>query len=547
MLRTTVPFALAVSLVASVAAAQNALDPGRSSGRQGDRTSANPASRQGNALDANLLRGSGGANSAQPQENFAARNLIVTGNVAGGRGFRGSVGYTAPTDFRGVTGSDATFRFRADSVLTSPVFLSGTRMGDRFQLAQQFGVLSYRRDTTPDDPAASSGQVPGLFRLDRATAQMSAARMLEASAEPIGFAIGLDRNRRQVEFTASPAQGLRMRPLDDPLAGAPMSSFERARAREDIALGRLDPRHPIRAFESPLSEADRTRNASMLRPSLADSLRIEGIVVGDRIGSDPASPSRSAYDDIVRRVVSQFGEDPSIRIDADPKSLERARRELGTVREALTGRRPAQRSDSTSAPLPDPTQTSPAAEPAQPTEAQQLSEMMLEAARGLRHGTQVRDLTPGERARVDELVRDAQLELERSDFFRAERFFDSALTLNPNNPLLLAGLANSQLGAGVYLSAARTLRTLFTEYPEMIDTRYEARLLPNETRLRLCVEALRERMRDSGDAPSYALVLAYVGHQLSNRALVEEALGVMSGSDDWDAMRELLRGIWLSE
>jgi thioredoxin-like negative regulator of GroEL len=172
---------------------------------------------------------------------------------------------------------------------------------------------------------------------------------------------------------------------------------------------------------------------------------------------------------------------------------------------------------------------------------------MLEAARGLRHGTQVRDLTPGERARVDELVRDAQLELERSDFFRAERFFDSALTLSPNNPLLLAGLANSQLGAGVYLSAARTLRTLFTEYPEMIDTRYEARLLPNETRLRLSVEALRERMRDSGDGPSYALALAYVGHQMSNRALVEEALGVMSGSDDWDAMREILRGIWLPE
>lgn len=544
MLRMTFPIVLAVSLVASVAAAQNALDPGRSGGRPGDRTSPNQGSRQGNALDANLLRGSGGANSAAPQENFAARNLIVTGNVAGGRGFRGSVGYTAPTDFRGVTGSDATYRFRADSVLTSPVFLAGTRTGDRFELAQQFAVLSYRRDTTPDDPAASSGEVPGLFRLDRATAQMSAARILEASAEPIGFATGVDRNRRRVEFTASPSQGLRMRALDDPLAMAPLSSFERARAREDIALGRLEPTRPIRPFESPLSEADRIRNESLLRPSAAESLRLEGIVSGDRLGGDPAGASRSAYDDIVRRVVSQFGEDPSIRIDADPNSLERARRGLGTVREALTGRRPAQRPDAAAEPTPDAARPAPAAEP---TEAERRSEILLETARGLRHGTQVRDLTPGERARVDELVRDAQLELERGDFFRAERFFDSALTLSPNNPLLLAGLANSQLGAGVFLSAARTLRSLFSEYPEMIDARYEARLLPNETRLRLSIETLRARMQDGNDAPSYALVLAYVGHQMSNRALVEESLEVMRGSDDWDAMRELLRGIWLPE
>ena len=64
----------------------------------------------GNALDGNLEVGSGGRNGYSPRaaafsyQAIQARNLGVTNNVAGGRGFRGDPGYTAPRDFRGKVG-----------------------------------------------------------------------------------------------------------------------------------------------------------------------------------------------------------------------------------------------------------------------------------------------------------------------------------------------------------------------------------------------------------------------------------------------------------
>ena len=88
---------MAFGLGAAVAA-QNALDAGN-----------------GTALDAGLSPYQGSYNQPLPVPNFRSRNLLVTGNVAGGRGFRDTVGYSAEFDFRGETGSDDLFRERANS------------------------------------------------------------------------------------------------------------------------------------------------------------------------------------------------------------------------------------------------------------------------------------------------------------------------------------------------------------------------------------------------------------------------------------------------
>jgi hypothetical protein len=42
-------------------------------------------------------------------------------------------------------------------------------------------------------------------------------------------------------------------------------------------------------------------------------------------------------------------------------------------------------------------------------------------------------------------------------------------------------------------------------------------------------------------------VLAYIGHQIGDRALVEEGLREIAGTPSLDTSGELLRGIWLSE
>jgi len=71
----------------------------------------------GKALDRNLGTNTNGRNARRTSivSEVELRNALLTGNVAGGRQFRGETGYTAPRDFRGETGSDDFFTFQADS------------------------------------------------------------------------------------------------------------------------------------------------------------------------------------------------------------------------------------------------------------------------------------------------------------------------------------------------------------------------------------------------------------------------------------------------
>ena len=565
----------AASAIASSASAQNVLDPGVRDSRpkQGGAAQSNrlpsgrieqggrnqPGLGSGTSLDRNLQRGSGGINAPIPQPNFNARNLLATGNVAGGRGFRGSVGYTAAGDFRSAAGSDAIFRFQAESALSSTYFLT-LRSTDRLSLAQDFGTYEFRRDTTPDSIGTASTQ---RLRLDRAAATMASNRTFELEAEAAPFARGRDNANRNVDFVASTVQGLRMRRPEDPIDATGLSTFEKARVRQDVASGSLDAKEPTRAFASPLQDAR--------KESLSDGKRVEARV------SDPVQAQRSSYDQIVKRVLEQYGNDPRVNIDANADAVSRAKADLQRVRDALGGHRAEPTDDD---PLVDPITKLPRKpiaapgsgqgaeggndDPNQPndtppngaTSQKEIRRLQSEAdtkasvtaaAGRLRHGTTVRDLAPGERARVDELVRDGQVRLADGDFFRAERCFTQALELNPDNPLLYAGLAHAQIGAGLHLSAALTLRTLFSNNPEMIDTRYERVLLPNETRMRLAVETLRKRIALKQDADGYGITLAYLGHQLDEKDFVKEGLEAVTGTMENDLLRELLSQIWLGD
>jgi tetratricopeptide (TPR) repeat protein len=173
------------------------------------------------------------------------------------------------------------------------------------------------------------------------------------------------------------------------------------------------------------------------------------------------------------------------------------------------------------------------------------AETIRRLAENLRHGGKIGDLSPGDRARVDQLVGAGQENIAKGEFFAAERNFTDALALNPGNPMLIAGLGNSQLGAGLYLSAALSFRELFSSYPEMIDTRYEVRLLPKEARLRQAVEALRARIAGKTDADSFGLLLAYLGHQLEDRPLILEGLAEVTGNPGNDVLRALLQEVWM--
>ena len=56
---------------------------------------------------------------------------------------------------------------------------------------------------------------------------------------------------------------------------------------------------------------------------------------------------------------------------------------------------------------------------------------------------------------------------------------------------------------------------------------------------------MRDRILRGDDAPSYGFVVAYLGHQLSDRAMVSEGLSFVKGNERLDTSRALLESIWL--
>ena len=116
----------------------------------------------------NTRQGSGGVNSSVRDVRLQARlqNAIVTGNAPGSTGFRGSLGYTADSDFRGATGSDDLFRFERDA-FNSGLAARNIRSIDALKQQMQF--------STGFGPSAASASELSPFVLSRPAAGTKAS------------------------------------------------------------------------------------------------------------------------------------------------------------------------------------------------------------------------------------------------------------------------------------------------------------------------------------------------------------------------------------
>lgn len=542
----------------------------------------------GNSLDANPQVGSGGANRGSVPVDFGARNLVVTGSVPGGRQFRGSVGYTADTDFRAPVGSDDTYLYRADSAFSNPSFATMSVARDRFFVAQGLGVFEYRRDSTvaPFTANAATDQPDSRLRLDRANADMSFSRANWDIGKDRTIATSATQKGEPLRYVISPLRGLQIEQLSDPMARAGMSVYERARARQDIAAGlttiddysriRLgmgmdapDPRRVDRRLKAePTAAGVKVDPTKVLPKSYLDIVdavnkTTEGSMPGAKptdkpterpgsaLGGDKSAQPRTQLDRI-REAVKKFDEDTA----AESRSNQ-------TKRPGVTPTEPSSTSPSTDATksstgggkkgsesgslvAPDGTPRSGEAE----REAERIKQRgelisVQDVAQVLRHGRTVSELGRDDKRRVDELVKQGEAALRSGDYFIAERRFEQAQSLASDNPLTEVGIAHSQLGSGLYLSASLTLRNLFESFPELIDTRYDRALLPAQDRLDRALEIIRDRAFRGDDVPSYGLLMAYIGHQVSDRKMVEEGLSLLRGTEKLDRSRELLGAVWL--
>ncbi len=541
----------------------------------------------GNALDANLSS-EGTTNQRAYQEDFRARNLVVTNNVPGGRGFRGSVGYTAENDFRGVIGSDDLYSFRADAAFSAPAFVNYGRTYEQLRFGRELAALEFSRDFQGANlrQIESATQTPrqgelidARMRLDRISRSSQSLGVFESA--PSGDIVGTayDKDGNVLIARASSLYGINMTPAESDAQAIGLTLYDMARIREQAQReGQSQAQMIGKPFEPAFDEALDPFRREVQSPNANDKLqperagdRIDTARPGERVDTREADQrlhpgSSASYRDVLRRVVERYADRDNVSLNIDPSIVEEFEAEYQQLRKELRGT--IDRKVPTAVPAEPEETEDEATEPATPTPTKEdaksvpgvatplpskaipdratLSEID-QLAGALRHGQRIAKLSSDDASRFNELVSQAEKALREGEFFIAERRFDRALRFNPGHPLATAGMGHAQIGSGLYLSAALTLRNLLASNPEMIDVVYDPGLIPARGRLESAITTLRQRIEKQQDVPLNGFLLAYIGKLLGDHDLMLEGLNDVAEVQPDDALQKLLRAIWLNE
>lgn len=494
----------------------------------------------GDALDANLNRRTGRRNQTSQRLDFRSRNLLVTGDIAGARGFRGTVGYSAADDFRGLTGSDDLFQFHSNSALTSLSIIQSGSVFQDFRLGQNIGQLSYRR---PGRSGAAPNHVTSRLmygdmadarsQLDQVTFERLVAGRRSRLGEPSRLGLALNDEGQAFMMSASSLQGLGLTPLEGG-DRAPLTSYDRMRRREEDRRG---------------SAADRLGLLSSNRFNDARIISIlpdQSINAENRAGDEP-------YLDILRRIAERYESATNVDVEVESDLLTGLSEQYQSLRNRLVAKgigsksvipdQPVERFDPSDSS--DDIQPDVAVERPVPQKGPEIELTTIERFGViLKHGEQLQHYFSARDDRFSELMRTAEERLGKGEYFWAERRFNRALRFMPSHPLAQAGVAHAQIGAGLYLPCAFTLRRLLTGQPEMIDVRYASELLPAPNRLAKAVIELQLRIDQQIEVAPHGFVLAYLGHHLDDPTLIREGLEHMRTAPDDEAFITLLQSVW---
>lgn len=539
--------ALSGALFASCAQAQNAL---------GDGTGlANP-------LDVYQQQLRSESRTDQFRRENAFREAIVTGRAVGGSAFRGDVGYGSGTEFRGELGSDANYAFRRDSALSGVAaqgisgaqalqyqfsLSTGSPMPSGFAgngvYARPGGFspsLSMQPSAMGVQRFAESSAIQSVPLANRSFSELAAAgESLRAEARDLRSISGLlgqrslgpstlqtietGLGRPSYQIEVSPISGVRTREVLSPLvvgqsgrlAETPSASRVPSNSPGSLSMvNRMTVERPDLAVEPsrPVTGPD----GQVLQPDLDAPQPADPARPGDPTqpadrpeGFDPLAPMQP--------------EQPLDQIESpvmDPARFMMPSARMDEIRRRLVGEPPEDENPMLS-----------------PEEAELLGDLpMVEELVVRSEGLAENPAYALHMARGQELLAEGM-------YFDAEERFVTALSIRPEDPTALIGRTHAQLGAGLLLSAASNLRSVFQANPEIVGVRYAKGLLPKTSRLETMLNELT--FARSLPPAGAGLLRAYVGYQYQDAALLSKGLEELAAGDQADkALAELLGAVW---
>jgi hypothetical protein len=520
----------------------------------------------GTGLDNNLQQGSGGVNSPKVRNTAGVyADAVITGNVTGLGAFRGEIDYGAPSEFRGQLSTDDNFSFYRQSYgsaapLRSRVLGRSNIYGDvgrspygggdsvmiRSGAGATLGGIT-GRGTDYSSVASVTRSDGGLIsnyqsytrsprQFNRQTAYYSEQRL----------AVSRDEAGRMLEVTSSPLMGLNVRPITPSKSTTMGDSY--ATPADGVTDARLTGQLDV---TEPLTD-DRGR------PISETQLIAQTVSLGERLGSqvlatqylDQARPTESAEQlaSVSKSLDVLLLGDRSVEPGQDVYMdlLGQIKRDALSDRANAAATQPEQGAEPGEAEPTEPTEPSEAenTRPTAPAVAERNA--IIEAAMAkLNYDLEpLGTLAGSSRTLFNDAMREAESHMRKGRFFDAETAYDRALRLKPGYPTAMVGRAHAQIGAGVFASAARSLRAVYSNHPEMIAARYVQPLLPDDERLEWAVtrlEAQQEKNRASTGAP---MLLAYIAYQQKDARALGAALFEMQKRDMSDPLLPLLQRIW---
>lgn len=554
----------------------------------------------GRRLDNNLRAGSGGYNAPQVTNTPGAyADALVTGNVEGLAAFRGDVGYRAPSEFRGQLGSDDLFDFtrrsfganygsfspyttgrnqawarsyRGDAPVgrydSAPIVLrsgTGTSVG---RVGGNYAYYSDRVDIRRTDVGALTG-----FRNAREQIGLAAS---EVAYQPQTLGVSQDAEGRLLEVRISPLTGItraqlpgerRIAASRDQAAQADTDAADTdAQARPDadtaetadgsdddrpgpLVAQRVGELGPAVAAQRP-GETDEQAAEIQVRIEQMIAQRGARVGLGDRLGSRLAGglyrTEAGAPDlGVAGSVERVFSARPRMAPD-DPYAqlLARIDEQFEQRLEARAGADGDQ---------PDGDGADEDGDGDDPDAANTDADREVTADRQLQRALDRLDydlppmttLSGDGNAPLERAMSDAQGYMKLGQYYNAEAAYDRALVLRQGYPLARVGKAHALLGAGLYVSAARQLRGVFSDHPELIDARYAFPLLPANERVATIQRKLEQQAEQYPRDATAPLLLAYLGHQQADADRTRAMLGTLAERAPRDPLIPLLRRVWL--
>ncbi|MDG2199841.1 MAG: hypothetical protein P8K80_01495 [Phycisphaerales bacterium] len=375
----------------------------------------------------------------------------------------------------------------------------------------------------------------------------------DVNSHPNYVGVGMAAADVPVRYAATTLQGITPLPYPNSHVEMGLSQYDMARVQEDNRMGRGG-----------------LRPGTTWRPNFDALSQIDNRVLNDADGNRIEDRAYETMDQLLMEIAQRYDAVRKTDGTADPGALTMLQSDYRNVlqkvmdgyglQEAPMGLQPGNiagtgigGSEDVGAetfPTTPPTPETPpvlSKVPTAETDEKPALMPLEEFGQVLRHGQKIDALATDDKTRVSELILSGQDKLNTGEYYWAERRFNRALRLEPGNPLATTGLAHAQLGGGLYLSSALTLQSLLGFQPEMIDVVYDDTLLPLPKDLDRAIRELNRRLTVDRDSDRYAFLLAYIGHQTDNPAMVKQGLREMRRVQGDEAFLELLEEIWLPE